>query len=246
VAIATDDDARRRRMERMVRDRQEVLALVAHDLKVPLSALFIACNVLLRKAPAFDRRASRRFLEIISRSLNQMDHLVAGLLDTASLDSGHFSIRREWHAFAAIVQDALEVQALAASQKALVLETDPSDEAMHIYCDRDRILQVLSNLLGNAIKFTPQGGQIQVVWRRLAGELLVSVIDTGCGIAPAHITHVFKRYWESSGKHQGARGTGLGLYICRGIVEAHGGRIWVESELGKGSRFSFTLPYGKD
>jgi signal transduction histidine kinase len=117
---------------------------------------------------------------------------------------------------------------------------------MNIYCDRDRILQVLSNLLGNAIKFTPQGGQIQVVWRRLAGELLVSVIDTGCGIAPAHITHVFKRYWESSGKHQGARGTGLGLYICRGIVEAHGGRIWVESELGKGSRFSFTLPYGRD
>lgn len=245
VAMALEDEARTVRMERAIRDRQEVLALVAHDLRGPLSALSIAASVLLRRAPASDRRASRRFLEIIARSLRQMDHLVAGLLDTASLDSGHFSIRKEWHLVSSMVDDALEMQALAASQKALVLQADPSDESVHVFCDRDRIMQVLTNLLGNAIKFTPSGGLVKVVWRRLAGELLVSVIDNGCGIAPANVNRVFERYWESGGRQYGSRGTGLGLYISRGIVEAHGGRIWVESEVGQGCRFSFTVPDGQ-
>jgi signal transduction histidine kinase len=230
VAIALDAEARAMRMERAIRDRQEVL-------------VSIAASVLLRRTPDSDRRASRKFLEIIARSLRQMDHLVAGLLDTASLDSGHFTIRKEWHPVSAIVEDALEMQALAANQKALVLQADRPDEAMHVYCDRDRIMQVLVNLLGNAIKFTPSGGLVKILWRRLAGELLVSVVDTGCGIAPAHLTRVFERYWESAGGRQhGARGTGLGLYISRGIVQAHGGKIWVESDVGKGSRFSFTVP----
>jgi signal transduction histidine kinase len=245
VAIALDDEARAIRMERAIRDRQEVLALVAHDLRAPLSALSIASSVLLRRTPDSDRRSSRKFLEIISRSLRQMDHLVAGLLDTASLDSGHFTIRKEWHPVSSIVEDALEMQALAASQKALVLQADRPEEVMHVYCDRDRIMQVLINLLGNAIKFTPSGGLVKIVWRRLAGELLVSVVDTGCGIAPAHLTRVFERYWEAGSRHYGARGTGLGLYISRGIIEAHGGKIWVESDVGKGSRFSFTVPDGQ-
>jgi signal transduction histidine kinase len=245
VAIALDDEARAMRMERAIRDRQEILALVAHDLRAPLSALSIASSVLLRRTPDSDRRASRKFLEIISRSLRQMDHLVAGLLDTASLDSGHFTIRKEWHPVSSIVEDALEMQALAASQKALVLQADRPDEAMHVYCDRDRIMQVLINLLGNAVKFTPSGGLVKIVWRRLAGELLVSVIDTGCGIAPAHLNRVFERYWEAGGRYHGSRGTGLGLYISRGIIEAHGGKIWVESDVGKGSRFSFTVPDGQ-
>jgi signal transduction histidine kinase len=246
VAIALEEEARALHLERAIRDRQEVLALVAHDLRAPLSALSIAASVLLRRTPDSDRRASRRFLEIIARSLRQMDHLVAGLLDTASLDAGQFTIRKEWHLISSIVDDALEMQALAASQKALVLQADPSDEVVHVFCDRDRVVQVLMNLLGNAIKFTSSGGLVKVVWRRLPGELLISVIDTGCGIAPANVTRVFERYWESGGKHYGSRGTGLGLYISRGIVEAHGGRIWVESELGQGCRFSFTVPDGRD
>jgi len=245
VAIAVDDEMRHRRMERAIQDRQEVLALVAHDLRAPLAALSIACGALLRRAPESDRRAGRRFVEIIARALRQMDHLVAGLLDTAILECGHFTVQREWHPVSSIVEDALVLQTLAANQKAVALQADPSDEAVHVFCDRARILQVLANLVANAIKFTPNGGLVNVVWRRLAGELLVSVIDTGCGIAPTNLSRVFERYWKSSDYQHGTRGTGLGLYISRGIVEAHGGRIWVESELGQGSRFSFTIPDGQ-
>jgi signal transduction histidine kinase len=107
------------------------------------------------------------------------------------------------------------------------------------HSDRERILQVLSNLIGNALKFTPPGGSVTVGVERRGGEARVAILDTGPGIAPGHLPHIFDRFW----KHDtpGVKGTGLGLFIARGIIEAHGGRVWAESELGHGARFYFTL-----
>ncbi|MGZ3460603.1 MAG: sensor histidine kinase, partial [Archangium sp.] len=109
-----------------------------------------------------------------------------------------------------------------------------------VECDRTRVLQVFGNLLGNAVKFTPDGGQLTVGARAHRGEVHLWVRDTGAGIRPEALPHVFERYWQA--KDAESRGTGLGLYIAKGIVEAHGGRIWAQSQLGKGSIFTFTLP----
>ena len=111
-----------------------------------------------------------------------------------------------------------------------------------VLCDRERILQVLGNLVGNAIKFTPNGGTITVHAEPAEGHVLVSVADTGPGIPDEYVPHIFERYWK--GKREGRSGTGLGLYIAKGIVDAHGGRIWLESKVGVGSTFFFTIPIG--
>jgi signal transduction histidine kinase len=132
-----------------------------------------------------------------------------------------------------------------AAQKMLRLECALPDGAFEVDCDRDRVLQVLGNLIGNAIKFTPEGGTIKVrAEQRGAAEALFSVADTGPGIASDELPHVFDRYWQA--KKKARCGTGLGLSISKGIVEAHDGRIWVESAPGQGATFFFTIPVEAD
>ncbi|HET8785728.1 MAG TPA: HAMP domain-containing sensor histidine kinase, partial [Candidatus Limnocylindrales bacterium] len=143
-------------------------------------------------------------------------------------------------AAAPLVESALGMfeEAARRAQIAVVAEV-PADAAVH--CDADRVVQVLGNLIGNALKFTPEGGRIAIDVVSNGGDVRFSVADTGRGIPPDHLPHVFDRYWQSRGSAR-TRGTGLGLTIARGIVEAHGGRIWAESVVGQGSVFRFTLP----
>jgi signal transduction histidine kinase len=115
-----------------------------------------------------------------------------------------------------------------------------------LYADRERILQAFSNLVGNAVKFTPSGGEVRIEAAANGDEVVLSVVDTGSGISQADLGHVFDRYWQAKSRRRGRQGIGLGLVIVKGIVEAHGGRIWVESELGVGSRFSFSVPVWSD
>ncbi|HEY0094315.1 MAG TPA: HAMP domain-containing sensor histidine kinase, partial [Archangium sp.] len=136
--------------------------------------------------------------------------------------------------------EALESVRPLAEARGLKVAAELPDEELWAKCDRTRVLQVLGNLLGNAVKFTADGGQLTVGARVHRDELELWVRDTGTGIRPDALPHVFERYWQA--KDAESRGTGLGLYIAKGIVEAHGGRIWAESQLGKGSTFTFTLP----
>jgi two-component system, chemotaxis family, sensor kinase Cph1 len=139
-----------------------------------------------------------------------------------------------------LIHEAAQALEPLAAAHTLRLEVDLPSLLPSILGDRQRILQVLTNLVGNAIKFTEKGGQVRIEARRMDDAVCCSVADTGVGIPADQVDHVFERYWK--GKAEGREGTGLGLYIAKGIVEAHGGRIWVESRVGQGSRFSFTVP----
>jgi signal transduction histidine kinase len=140
----------------------------------------------------------------------------------------------------ALVTEAVEMLRPLAASSAIELTLEAAPELPHVSADPHRIQQVLSNLIGNAIKFTPRGGRITVSTEPVAGELRVAVSDTGPGIPAEQLPHIFGHFWQ--GAHTDRRGVGLGLSIAKGIVEAHGGRIWVESIVGEGSRFVFTLP----
>jgi len=182
-------------------------------------------------------------LEQMDRSVHRMDKMVQDLLDASSLESGVLSIRKEWHELSPIISEALETHELAASHQSITLRVDVPRDPLRICCDRHRLLQVLANLLGNAIKFTPSGGSIELTAHRAEAEILFSVTDTGRGISATDLPRVFDRYWQSGGQNsRRIRGTGLGLYISKGIVEAHGGKIWVESKEREWCAFSFTIP----
>jgi signal transduction histidine kinase len=139
----------------------------------------------------------------------------------------------------AVIAETIDTFNPAASERNIRLEQDVAPRDLEARADRERLVQVLSNLVGNALKFTPDGGAIRVSARKEGRRVRFEVRDTGPGIAPDHLPHLFDRYWKADVR--GARGAGLGLYIAKGIVEAHGGRIWVESQPGKGSSFQFEL-----
>src|SRR5687768_892447 len=223
------------------RARDDLVAIVSHDLRNPVHTINMAASFLLETAPADDRRVtSRRQLEVIRRSANRANRLISDLLDVARIQAGGLAVEPVAVDAASLVQEAMEAAAPLATGKALTIEREVPENLPAVCSDRDRVLQVFGNLIGNAIKFTPEGGRITI---RAESETLAvkfCVRDTGPGIPPEHAAHVFDRYWQA--KSTAKLGTGLGLSIAKGIVEAHSGRIWVESEPGQGASFFFTLP----
>jgi two-component system, chemotaxis family, sensor kinase Cph1 len=229
--------------QRARRVREDLMAFVSHDLRTPLSAITMAAS-LIRSAAA---RASEQRMEraragadAILRSADRMNTLIADLLDAARIEAGHFAVRPCAERVADIVEESLTGAAHAAESKRVALRGDVRDRGT-VWVDRDRLFQVLANLLGNAIKFTPEGGNVALEVERRDGEVLFTVADSGPGITEDDLPHIFDRYWHRrSGGAPG--GSGLGLAIAKGIVEAHGGRIWAESVVGGGARFRVALP----
>jgi signal transduction histidine kinase len=185
-----------------------------------------------------DAALARDFVSRLERQADSMTRLVDDLLDVARIDAGSLRVIRTGCDARVLAQDALLAVQPLADQKGIALEARLPAPGVLVHCDRHRILQVFANLLGNAVKFTQEGGvhlEVSVDDR----EVCFSISDTGAGISPEHVPHLFERYWQA---HEGERsGAGLGLYIARRIVEAHGGRIWADSARGKGTRISFTL-----
>ena len=169
-----------------------------------------------------------------------MTHMISDLVDAASLETGTLSLDQRENELDRVIADALDLLQPLADARSLQLDIDLGgiDRA---FCDRERIVQVLSNLVGNAIKFTPSGGRIHVTAEPWGDMVRIAVSDDGPGIAAEQIPRIFDRYWHLA-QRESRQGAGLGLYIAKGIVENHGGRIWVESTLGHGSTFYFTLP----
>ncbi len=219
--------------------RDQVLSVVAHDLRNPLSAI-LAQLWALRRHGAESERRSVKPAEVIERAARRMDRLIQDLLDVAVAESGQLTVERAQLAARDLIVGAVDMQRPLASSASLELRVDLDRELPDIWGDRDRLLQVFENLIGNAIKFTNAGGSITVGAVPRDHEVVFRVADTGSGIAPENLPRVFDRFWQAS--RTGRIGAGLGLQIAKGIVEAHGGRIWVESAAGSGSTFFFTIP----
>ncbi|HEX9160607.1 MAG TPA: GAF domain-containing sensor histidine kinase [Thermoanaerobaculia bacterium] len=228
--------------QQAVRAREEVLAIVSHDLRNPLSAVTLGAALLQESKNIPDEE--REQIETIDVSAKRMSRLIADLLDVTRLEGG----KRLPIEPGPVTPDSLfgevnEIFKAQAAVKSVTLQCLPAESVPPVHADRHRILQVLSNLIGNSLKFTPAGGVISVVAERRADEVLFTVSDTGPGIPKQHQNDIFSPYWQA--KRAERLGAGLGLPIAKGIVESHGGKIWVESEPGTGTRFFFTLPVSR-
>ena len=219
--------------------REEFLAIVSHDLRNPLNHISMAAQNLLEEP-----KDAKELALSINRSVGEMLRLIQDLLDIERIAVGKLTLHYEEHDVNEIIKEAVEQFKGDAASKEITLSAKPEDVCRYVVCDRSRVMQVLSNLIGNAIKFTPAKGQICVSCARTAAggkEVQVSVSDTGEGISPEKIKTIFERFSQINS--QDRRGIGLGLYIAKMMVEEHPGRIWVESKLGEGSTFHFTLPF---
>jgi signal transduction histidine kinase len=222
-------------LAKAIRARDRVLAIVSHDLKNPLHTIRIATAVLKRVGTRSD------LVSPVDRAVDRMEYLIRDLLDLAAMGAGTVSLRVSAQDARALVEEAVEMTRALAADRVQALRVVVEGPNVSVSCDRERILQVFSNLIGNAIKFTPAGGTITIgMARDGARTTRFRVSDTGAGIDPADLPHIFERFQR--GREGPHRGTGLGLSIAKAIVVAHGGKIWVESRPGHGSTFFFTLP----
>lgn len=228
--------------EAAVRARDEVLAIVSHDLRNPLGTVSTSASLLL-DTPLPEEQRTRQ-LEIIKRSAGRMNGLIQDLLDVARVESGQaLSLEPGPASVAPLVNESCEAFAPQAEDKGQHLECVVPEGIPDVQADHGRILQVLSNLVGNALKFTPEDGRIVVQVEQHDDAVRFSVSDTGPGIEEEDLPSLFQPYWQANDRERERRaGAGLGLPIAKGIIEAHGGRIWVESTEGQGSTFFFTLP----
>ena len=220
------------------RSRDEMLGVVAHDLRNPLNTIFMGTTLML--SGGGEVAALRKQAEMVRRAAERMNRLIQDLLDIRRVDSGRMAIDPKIESVDEMMAEALEMLRPLASAASLSLEYDAPKSVPSVAADSARLLQVLSNLVGNAIKFTPPGGRVWIEVEPMGDEVRVAVSDTGPGIPAEQLPHIFGQFWQ--GNRTDRRGIGLGLAIAKGIVEAHGGRIWVESQVGEGSRFIFTLP----
>lgn len=227
------------REQQAVQERERLLAMVAHDLKTPLAVLQLNADLLLRTLPV-DERASRWRVGHIRATTERMTRFVRDLLDLARIRAGKLLVTPGVVDVEALVADCLDALSTLAADKNLHVRNQVPATLPPVAADPNRIQQVLSNLVGNAIAYTPPDGTVTVSALVAGGEVVVAVHDTGPGIPATQLTAAFDGFWQ--GQAGLARGTGLGLTIAKGIVEAHGGRIWADSTVGEGSTFRFTLP----
>ena len=234
-----------RTAEQAVRAREDVIAVVSHDLKNPLSVIHGSVVMLDEELASVDSKAAaplRAHVARIRRSSVRMNRLISDLLDLAKIREGRVEIEVREEQTTALLAEALEQSAPLAEQRPVTLRNEAGPSGP-VICDRERILQVFDNLLGNAIKFSPPGATVRLTVEPSPHECTFAVHDAGPGIPAQELPLLFDRFWKAPRVNSGSSsGTGLGLAIARGIVEAHGGRIWVVSTPGGGTSVFFTLP----
>ncbi|WP_224246291.1 sensor histidine kinase [Hyalangium gracile] len=239
AALAIDNARLYMRSEQATRVRDEVLRIVAHDLRTPLQVVSLSTQTLLKRLPE-ERPADRKQLESIQKAVARSNRLIQDLLDVARLEAGRIAVERRPEPLAPLVREVLELHRTLAEARSIQLTVSIPEDCPDVLADRDRLVQILSNLLGNALKFTPEGGQISLRVEPAGDMLRLSVQDTGLGIPEQSLPHLFEPFWQAQGGRR--NGAGLGLAIVKGLVEAHDGQVWVESRPGLGSTFFFTLP----
>lgn len=225
-------------LQEALRARDEVTSIVSHDLRNPVNTITMAAALLTDFDLAEEKRRSQA--NVIRRCATQMTRLLDDLLEMSKAEGGRLAVETRPDDLAAIAREAFETFSLRASDLGLDLRFNVPNDLPRVLVDRQRIMQVLSNLLGNAVKFTPRGGRVSLSAEDGDREVTVHIQDTGIGIAKADIPHVFDRFWQA--KRAERASAGLGLAIAKSIIESHGGRIWVDSTEGSGTEFCFTVP----
>lgn len=235
LAISLDNALLYRRAERAILMRDDVLAVVSHDLRTPLSTILMQAE-LLTSHPDLGRVG-----HAVARAAQRMNRLIGDLLDASAINSGQLALEVGVCRADELVHEAAEPFRSMAETRGIALEEVVDANTGTLRCDRDRILQALSNLIDNALRFTPRGGRVYVAAKRIGDRIELEVRDTGSGIATDQLPHLFDRFWRGQARRGGA---GLGLFITKGIVVAHGSELGVESTVNVGSRFHFTLQAG--
>lgn len=234
-----DSERRARRdAEEALRAREDLLAVVSHDLRNPLSTIHSTASLLLEGIPPPAEHP--RFLAIIQRSSGVMDRLIQDLLDVSRMEKRRLVVEVRRMDLAPLLRETSEEMEQAAAAEGIALSSEVPDALPAVRADADRIRQAVGNLVGNAVKFTPEGGRVRLEAEEAPEGVCVRVVDSGCGIPPEDQRRLFEPFWQAPGGEK--RGVGLGLAIVRGIVEAHGGRIEVASSPGEGTTFSVFLP----
>ena len=240
VALAVDNARLYRAAQRATDLRNEILGIVSHDLRNPLSVVAMCASTLVARPGLGEEEASR--LGATARDAARwMERLVGDLLDMASIDSGRLSLERRLHDPVIVAARSATMLEHRATERGIALEVVTPESLPSILVDGERIGQALTNMIANALKFTDPGGRVRVEVSERGADIEFAVHDTGCGIAPHLLPRVFDRFWHAT-HNSSARGSGLGLSIAKGVVEAHGGRIGADSEVGVGSRFYFLIP----
>ncbi len=232
-------DQKQRELERL---RADLIAWVGHDLQTPLASIRAILEA-LADGMVDEPQTVSRYLNTAQRDVRSLSALIDDLFQMAQLDAGGLQLDRADASLADLISDTLESFSELASRQEVKLEGNADPNVDSVFMDTQRIGRVLNNLVGNALRHTPAGGQVTVTARRTASGVEVNVRDSGEGIRPADIPHIFERFYRGEkSRSRLTGGAGLGLAIARGIVEAHGGTMQVESEVARGTTFSFTLP----
>jgi NtrC-family two-component system sensor histidine kinase KinB len=236
------DITKQKELDRM---KSNFVANVSHELRTPLVAMEKSVSLILSKTAGPLTENQEQFLSIAERNLKRLSLLINDLLDLSKLEAGKMEVKRQVASIRKVIDDSLQTLENWAKTKSIILEKEIQEGLPEVNLDPDRIIQVLTNLVGNAIKFTPANGTITVAAQlhKDKDELEVSVKDSGIGIAAENLDKVFNKFYQVGERAStDISGTGIGLSICKEIVELHGGKIWVESEKGSGAKFTFTLP----
>ncbi len=241
AAIALDNARLHQQVANGVQARDDMIGIVSHDLRNPVNAVKMLTGVMLGRAAGGGFSSEMvEYATVIRQAVEQMDALIMDLLDVTRVEAGRLAVDAKPVDTEELLSDALRTLAPVAEGKGLTLKLSAPDDLPAVRADTERIAQALSNLVGNAIKFSPSGGQIGVRVVVLDAEVMFSVTDSGVGMTSEQLAHAFDRFWQSSRTDR--QGAGLGLAITKGIIDAHGGRIWAESAPGTGSTFYFTVP----
>jgi two-component system CheB/CheR fusion protein len=231
-------------LKEAIQTRDELVGVISHELKNPLTAISTSRELIQRLlSPMANEEKFKPVFTLLKRidiSVVRMVRLTTDLLDVTRLEAEAMPIARETLHLDELIDEVIEILKIQAQEKSLILERVSSTESQVVNVDPALITRSLSNFIENAIKFTQPGGVIRITSKEVGGEVQVSVQDNGPGIREDHLPHIFDRFWQA--KDTAYKGTGLGLSIAKRIVEAHGGRIWVNSRVGQGSSFYFTLP----
>ena len=237
VLIVMQDLTRLRKLEKV---RSDFISNVSHELRTPLASIK-ALTETLQEGALEDPPAARRFLSRMEVEIDNLTQMVQELLELAKIESGRVPLRRKFSQPGDLIDRAAERLQVQAERSGLSINVSYPDDLPDVLADLSRVGEVLINLLHNAIKFTPPGGKISISAYPEKGKVVFLIKDTGVGIEPESLPRIFERFYKID-RARSSGGTGLGLSIAKHIIESHGGKIWVESELGNGSSFFFTLP----